>query len=90
MEWSGVEWSESTERDPPLLSRLTGNPLPHAPPTLCRLEKFPAHVVPVQRCVAVLLGVAQSIGAGSVSIAQMWEKPAREFLKKRREERGEA
>ena len=30
------------------------------------LEKFPAHVVPVQRCVAVLLGVAQSIGAGSI------------------------
>ena len=51
------------------------------------LEKFPAHVVPVQRCVAVLLGVAQSIGAGSISIAQMWEKPARDFLKKRNEAR---
>ena len=32
----------------------------------------PGHILPLQRCVMALLGMAQEIGASGVSVAQLW------------------
>ena len=40
----------------------------------------PGHILPLQRCVMVLLGMAQEIGANGVSVAQLWRPHAVKYL----------
>ena len=44
------------------------------------LERFEGSVAQVQRCIFVLLGLAQELGAGGVSIARMWRPHAKRYL----------
>ena len=43
---------------------------------------FGTHLIPLQRCAMVLLGLAQGVGANGLSISECWEGAAR------REQRG--
>jgi aarF domain-containing kinase len=51
--------------------------------TIDTMERFPSHVATTQRMAMVLLGVAQSIGAGTISIASAWKPHAEAYLKSR-------
>ena len=45
-----------------------------------KITKLPSHILPLQRCVMVLLGLAGDIGAPGISIACMWRDAAQRYL----------
>lgn len=48
-----------------------------------KFEKWPGHLVMLQRCAMVLQGLAAETGAGSVSISKLWRKQAEDYRKMR-------
>ena len=45
-----------------------------------KITKVPPHILPLQRCVMVLLGLAGELGASGTSIAALWREEAKRYL----------
>lgn len=71
--WAPADWARLGIPDDPVEWDTHMN-------AIDKWEKFPKHLLVLQRCAGVLLAVAVETGAGSVSLAKLWEAAARQRL----------